>query len=82
MGMPKLRSYLPICEEENISETVKCHYQFKEYCGICLPLCGKFSQYTDQLRINEDIVIIFSSILGAIGAVIMFTAAVIRRKEM
>ena len=78
----ELRSYLPICEEENITETVKCHHQFKEYCGVCLPLCGKFSQYTDQVRIGEDIVIICSSILGAIGALIMFTVAGIRRKEM
>ena len=78
----QFRSYLPMCEEEKIPETVKCHHQFKEYCGVCLPLCGKFSQYTDRVRISEDIVIICSSIIGAIGAVIMFTAAVIRRKEM
>ena len=92
----KLRSFLPNCEamdtdnsdisvireEANISEGVKCHYQFKEYCGVCLPLCGTFSQYTDQVRIGEDIVIICSSVIGAIGAIIMFAVAVKRRKEM
>ena len=92
----KLRSFLPNCEamdtdnsdisvireEANVSEGMKCHYQFKEYCGVCLPLCGKFSQYTDQVRIGEDIVIICSSVIGAIGAIIMFAVAVKRRKEM
>ena len=90
------RSLLPICEaidadnnnisqineESNVSEPLQCHYQFKEYCGVCLPLCGTFSQYTTEVRISEDIVIIISSILAIIGGVIVLTVAAIKRKEM
>ena len=89
-------SLLPVCEmtddndnisltekEVNISGSLKkCHYQFKEFCGVCLPLCATFSQYTDQVRINEDIVIIISGILAVLGGVVVVTVAVIRRKEM
>ena len=49
---------------------------------MCLPLCATFSQYTDQVRISEDIIIITSGILAVIGGVSMVTVAVIRRKEM
>ena len=89
-------SLLPICEVINsdnnntsqsnegshVSEPLKCHYQFKEYCGVCLPLCGTFSQYIAEVRISEDIVIITSSILAIIGGVIVLTVAAIKRKEM
>ena len=65
----RLGSLLPICEaidadnnnisqikeESNISEPLKCHNQFREFCGVCLPLCGNFSQYTAEARISEDI---------------------------
>ena len=91
-----LGSLLPICEaidadnnnisqikeESNILEPLKCHYQFREFCGVCLPLCGTFSQYTAEARISEDIVVITSSVLAIIGGVIVFTVAAIKRKEM
>ena len=90
-----LGPFLPVCEafefnnisliekEDNISIShIKCHYQFKEFCGVCLPLCATFSQYTDQVRISEDIIIISSGILAVIGGIIMLTVAAIRRKEM
>ena len=93
-----LGSLLPVCEaiefnsidsislietEDNISTSrIKCHHQFKEFCGVCLPLCATFSQYTDQVRISEDIIIITSGILAVIGGIIMLIVAVIRRKEM
>lgn len=85
----KIRSILPICEaidgkskEVNISESLICHYQFKEYCGLCLPLCGTFSQYSDQVRITEDIIIVTSSVLAIIGGIVVFIFAAIRRKTM
>ena len=93
-----LGSLLPVCEaiefnsinsislidqENNISTSrIKCHHQFKEFCGVCLPLCATFSQYTDQVRKNEDIIIITSGILAVIGGIIMIIVAVIRRKKM
>ena len=89
-------SLLPVCEafdinnnfslntkdSVNISEPLMCHYQFKEFCGVCLPLCATFSQYTDQIRMSEDIVIIIASVLAITGGIIVFFAAVVRRKEM
>ena len=87
---------LPVCETfgtnnestsidnviENDPEPLRCHYQFKEFCGLCLPLCGTFSQYRDQVRFAERAVIILSAVLALIGGFIVFTAAVIRRSEM
>ena len=93
----RLGSFLPICEEidadsnnisqikeeeVNTSEPLNCHYQFKDFCGVCLPLCATFSQYTAEVRIREDIVIIASTILAIIGGMIVLTFAAIKRKEM
>ena len=87
-----LGSLLPVCEvninnsisliEEEVVTISKCHYQFKEFCGVCLPLCATFSQYTDRVRINEDIVLITSIILTVIGGIVVLTVAAIRRKKM
>ena len=90
----KHRNLLPVCEIfgtdnesspvaiENDTEPVICHYQFKEFCGVCLPLCGTFSQYPDQVRIGEKAVLILAVILALIGGVIVLIAAVIRRSAM
>ena len=90
------RKLLPVCETFIISndnesiviknntstEPLRCHYQFKEFCGLCLPLCGAFSQYPDQIRFVEKAVIILAAVLALIGGFVVFTAAVIRRSEM
>ena len=34
----------------NTSEPLNCHYQFGEYCGLCIPLCGSFSLYRVQVK--------------------------------
>ena len=85
---------LPVCETfgtdnksssiTNINDTepLRCHYQFKEYCGLCLPLCGKFSQYPDQVKFGERAVIILAAILTLIGGFAVVTATVTRRLEM
>ena len=88
----KYGSLLPICEAfdtnhnyksvENISETLQCHYQFKEFCGVCLPLCSEFSQYSAQVELTERIVIIIAAVLAIVGGIIVFIAAIIRRQEM
>jgi len=87
-----LGSLLPICEifgnnnslitKEKVSVSPKCHYQFKEFCGVCLPLCSAFSQYPDQIRLSEKIVILTASILAIIGGIIVFIVAVIRQKTL
>lgn len=86
-------SLLPVCEafhsndssltkKDNRLVTPKCHDQFKESCGICLPLCGKFSQYSDQTRVIETVVVIIVAVVALIGGIVVFIAATIRRKEM
>ena len=83
---------LPVCEtfgannqsssirnELNITEPLKCHYQFKEFCGLCLPLCGTFSQYPDQVRFGGRAVIILAAVLGLTGGFVILIAAVIKR---
>ena len=84
---------LPVCETfdtnndtslvttRNDTEPLICHYQFKEFCGLCLPLCGKFSQYPDQVRSVERAVIIIAAILVLIGGSVVFITAVIKRSE-
>ena len=88
----KYGSLLPTCEAfdtnqnfksvSNISEALKCHYQFKEFCGVCLPLCGEFSQYSTQVKLSERILIIIAAVLAVIGGIIVFIAAAVRRQEM
>ncbi|XP_065915301.1 uncharacterized protein [Dysidea avara] len=91
----ELRSLLPVCEEfredntsssietmRNVSEPLNCHYQFDEYCGVCLPLCGEFSQYRVQTKLATRSLIIFSAIIELIGGSIFLIASILRRKEM
>ena len=87
-------SLLPVCEAfddeddpslvatRNTSEPLRCHYQFREYCGFCLPLCGTFSQYPDQVKFAERGVIILSAVLALIGGIIVLIASIKRRKTM
>ncbi|XP_065890808.1 uncharacterized protein [Dysidea avara] len=87
-------SLLPVCETfndeddsssvatRNASEPLRCHYQFREYCDVCLPLCGDFSQYPDQVKVAERSVIILSAVLALIGGIFVLIAAIKRRKTM
>ena len=73
-------SALPIVPIE--SQPLQCHHQFKEYCGLCLPLCGKFRQYHDEAYFQTKYIYIVSSIIGFIGGILVFIASVYRRKAM
>jgi len=88
-------SLLPVCEHfsnvDNITDdntiqvtpqTLQCHYQFKEYCDLCLPLCGEFSQYRIKTKLGERTVIIVSAVSSFIGGTLVFVAAIIRRKVL
>ena len=89
-------SLLPVCEAfdassnfnstakemNSSSETPSCHYQFKKFCGVCLPLCNAFSQYSAPVKLSEKILIIVAAVLAIIGGIIVLIAAAIRRKEM
>ena len=83
---------LPVCETfgtDNesssvtiIREPLKCHYQFKEFCGLCLPLCGTFSQSSDQVKFGERAIIILAAVIALVSGLVMLIAAVIRPTEM
>lgn len=92
---PSLSSLLPVCENfdedddfdytnnsQDTLQPLQCHYQFKEFCGLCLPLCGKFSQYKAKTKLQERSVLILSGITAFIGGILVFIAAFIRRKQM
>ena len=86
------RNLLPVCETfgaDNesssvavIREPLKCHYQFKEFCGVCLPLCGTFSQYSEQVKSVERAVIILAAVLALVSGFVIFIAAVMRPAKM
>ena len=87
-------SLLPKCEnfdDDNddsqngslvVLKSFQCQYQFKEYCGLCLPLCGKFSQYRVQTKFQERSIIIFSGIAAFIGGILVFIASIYRWRAM
>ena len=87
-------SLLPNCENFNddnndsdnvsliVPQSLQCHYQFKEYCGLCLPLCGKFSQYRVQTKFQERSIIIFSGVAAFIGGILVFIASIYRWRAM
>ena len=63
-------------------QSQQCHYQFKEYCGLCLPLCGKFSQYRVETKLQLRSILIFTSAAGFIGGIIVVLVSAYRRKAM
>ena len=88
-------SLLPNCENFNDDndndilpiapigpQSLQCHYQFKEFCGLCLPLCGEFSQYRVKTKFQERSILIFTGIAAFIGGILVFVASVYRRKAM
>ena len=90
----ELRLLLPDCEDfrgdlessvkttRNVADPLTCHYQFGDFCGICLPLCGKFSQYHVQTKLFGRGLIIFCCAFELTGGIIFLIASIIRRKQM
>ena len=73
-------SALPIAPSE--PQSLQCHDQFKEYCGLCLPLCGEFTQNNDETELRTKLVFISASIMGFIGGILVFLSSAYRRKAM
>ena len=65
-----------------VAQPLQCQYQFKEFCGLCLPLCGRFSQYRVQTKFQERAIIIFAGIAAFIGGILVFIASIYRRNAM
>ena len=90
-----LASLLPNCEgfekesnievdskPSNVSEPLKCHHQFTEFCGVCLPSCKSFTQYSDHTTMVESIADIFVGVLAISGEIVFLVGAVVRWKQM
>ena len=85
-------SLLPNCENFNVNnytfnltiepQSLQCHYQFKEYCGLCLPLCGKFSYYQAETKLKQKIIVIFAGVTAFIGGILVFIISAYRWKAM
>ena len=74
------RTLLPDCEAKNESEPLKCHHHFKEYCSICLPVCGEYSLTSDEDNKIEKVVLILFGTFGLVGGIIVLVVAIVRRK--
>ena len=89
---------LPVCEhfshvdndtltiDDNATQltmqSLQCHHQFKNYCGLCRPLCGGFSSHSANNNLQEKITTIIASVLALSGGILLFIASIIRRKSM
>ena len=82
---------LPACETfgtdaesttVNDTEPLKCHHQFKEFCGVCLPLCGSFLLRPDHIEFTVRAVSIVGAALVFISGFIFIIVAVIRPSQM
>ena len=63
-------------------QSLQCHHQFKEFCGLCLPLCGEFSQYRDEIKFKERNMIIFAAAAAFIAGILVFTVSAYRWRVM
>jgi len=86
---------LPVCEyfsnvdnitDDNTTQVtpqpLQCHYQFKEHCGWCRPLCGKFSSHSADRTLQEKTAMIIAAVLGITGGILVFIVSIKRRKSM
>ena len=77
-----LDDVITICEAVVMEQPLQCHYQFKNFCGMCWPLCGSFSPYTDQSQLRQKALIISASTIALIGGIIVYIFAIMRRSKM
>ena len=63
-------------------QPLQCHYQFKEFCGSCLPLCGKFSEFKNDVEFHVKAFVIFGATAAFIGGILLFVISAYRRKAM
>ena len=64
------------------ASTITCHEQFGSYCGVCLPLCGKFIMFDVKTSEQVDAVILAASFLTVSGGIVIFIFAIVRRKTL
>ena len=88
-NVPLARDLLPNCESFDGNDTLtiepqslQCDHQFKEFCGLCLPLCRKFSQYEDESEFKQNVTIIFAVAAAFIGGLLVFIASIYKWRKM
>ena len=64
------------------SSNITCHPQFKEQCGLCVPLCEEFSETPESIQETIDVFFIIAACLMIIGSILVLIVSVIRRKVM
>ena len=91
-NLPLVRNLLPNCESFDDNDgnntliiepqSLQCDYQFKEFCGLCLPLCRKFSQYEDDSEFKQKIMTIFAAAVAFIGGLLVFIVSIYKWRKM
>lgn len=61
---------------------LQCHHYFEEFCGACLPLCGEFSRYNDETKMQQRLIVIVTATMNCLGGILVFIIAMLRRKEL
>ena len=62
--------------------TIECNDQF--YCSnnICKPHCARFREYSKEVTVAVDVMIIIGNIVGLLGGIAVLIISVMKRKRM
>ena len=62
--------------------TIECNDQF--YCSnnFCKPHCARFRDYSKEVTVAIDVMIIIGAIVGLLGGIAVLIISVIKRKRM
>ena len=72
------------CEEYEDTAPLKCNDQFDlaNNGTTCLPLCAKFSQYTEAYTTPRVVVYVFAELTNIIGGIIIIAVSFKKRHKM
>ena len=62
--------------------TIECNDQF--YCSnnFCKPHCARFRDYSKEVNVAIDVMIIIGAIVGILGGIAVLIISVMKRKRM
>ena len=68
----------------NSNLTRECNEGFygDESTGVCLPQCGKWKFYPDNVEMVVDVIVIISGAIGTIAGVVGLVLSCIQYKQM
>jgi len=61
---------------------ITCHPQFGLRCGLCVPLCNKFSETHDDIQKSIDLLFVIAGCVIMVGGIFVILVSIIRRKVM